>query len=140
MLAVTAILLGASTPSSPTAGEQLATLRQQAHAARESGDKAARLQAVLKIQRLLNDSPPALESSAHAYSDAGDAPHALAALEQFAQAGQIDDDLMNGSDKTFAKLETTPQYKSLMQKLRSNKAAISKAEPVFTLADSGLVA
>lgn len=61
-------------------------------------------------------------------------------LEQFAQAGQIDDDLMNGSDKTFAKLETTPQYRSLMQKLRSNKAAISKAEPVFTLADSGLVA
>jgi len=91
LLLAALLFFNVSSSSSPTAVEQLTDLRQQANAARKAGDHAARLQAVLKVQRLLNDAPDATLAAAHAYAEAGDAAHALAALERFAQLGQVDE-------------------------------------------------
>jgi sugar lactone lactonase YvrE len=139
-LTVAVILLGALSSSSPTALDQFTKLQQQAHAARVAGDKHARLQVVLKMQELLNGAPDAVEAAAHAYAEAGDAQGALSALKEFADEGQVDEQLLDGKDHTFAMLENLPEYKSILERFERNKRAISLAEPAFTLTDPGLVA
>ena len=126
--------------ASPTAVEQLTGLRQQANAARKAGDHAARLQVVLKVQRLLNDAPGATLAAARAYAEAGDAAHALAALERFAQLGQVDEGLLSGTDQAFAALQDRPEYKRILQRLAANKRPISQGEMAFMLADPGILA
>ena len=140
LLLAALLFLNVSSSSSPTAVEQLTNLRQQAHAAREAGDHRARLEAVLKVQRLLNDAPDAILAAAHAYAEAGDAPQALAALERFAQLGQVDEGLLSGTDRTFAMLQDRPEYKRVLQRFAANKSPISLGERVFMLPDPGILA
>jgi hypothetical protein len=134
------LFLNVSSSSSPTAVEQLTSLRQQANAAREAGEHGARLQAVLKVQRLLNDAPDATLAAARAYAEAGDAAHALAALERFAQLGQVDEGLLSGTDRSFAVLQDRPEYKRILQRLAANKRPISQGEMAFMLPDPGILA
>jgi sugar lactone lactonase YvrE len=124
----------------PNAKEELTQLRQQARTSREKGDKQARLQAVLKVEKLLNDSPRAAESAALAYFEAGENDQALAELNKFADMGQADDDLLGGKDHSFAALEKLPQYQAILKRFAENKTAISRAETAFSLPDAGLVA
>lgn len=59
-----ALLYHAFAPSQPTAKEQFASLRQQAHAASQAGNTSLHLEAILKIVELLNHAPGAVESAA----------------------------------------------------------------------------
>lgn len=126
--------------NSASAVEQFAHLRDRANAARKSGDKRARLQAVLEIEKLLNDAPDAVELAAKAYAEVGDTEHALAALGQFADLGQADDALLGGESKNFVAIEKTPQYQDILKRFAGNKSAISRSEPSFALHDSGILA
>ncbi len=140
LLLAALLFFNASSSSSPTAVEQLTDLRQQANAARKAGDHAARLQVVLKVQRLLNGAPDATLAAAHAYAEAGDAAHALAALERFAQLGQVDEALLSSTDRSFATMQDRPEYKRILQRLAVNKRPISQGEMAFMLPDPGILA
>jgi hypothetical protein len=122
------------------AGDELEHLRQEAQVARASNNKQAHLEAILKIQKLLNDAPRAVEDAARAYVDTGDTEHALAALTEFANLGQSDDDLLGEQNKTFAALQKLPAYQPILKRLAENKTAVSHAEPAFTIPDARLVA
>ncbi len=126
--------------SSPTAREELTQLRQQAKTAKEAGDKQARLQAVLKIEKLLNNAPNSVENAALAYTEAGNLELGMAALNEFADLGQSDDDLLDGKRHLFAALEHMPTYQAVLKRFAENKTAISRAELAFSLADPGVVA
>ena len=139
-IAIITVALALASDSQPTAREQLAELRRQAHAARQSGDKAAYLQAALKVQSLLNGSPDAIESVALAYAEFGNTSRALDSLTQFADMGQTDQSLIDGSSKAFASLSGLPRYKAILERFDRNKAPISNAELAFELSDPGLVA
>lgn len=134
------VLFALSSQSAPTAREQLSELRHQAHAARQSGDNAGYLQAALKVQALLNDAPDGIESAAYAYTLAGDTQHALDALARFADMGQVDDSLSDGSSKLFAPLAASARYKVILDRFASNKVPVSTARPAFTVPDPGIVA
>jgi hypothetical protein len=134
------VLIGLLGQSSPKASEELKKFRQQARAAHEADDKHARIEATLKVRQLLNDSPSALESSAHAFADAGDSLRTLATLTEFADAGQVDDNLLNGSDQSFAKFHDLAEYQTILEHIRKNKDPVSQATLVFTLTDPQIVA
>jgi hypothetical protein len=131
-------ILGTQTGS--TAVEEIAQLERQAHDAHVAEDKRGYLDAVLKIRRLLNDAPDAIEATARAYAEAGENEHALAALKEFAAMGQADDELLGGKDKAFAALHDLPGYEAVLEQFRRNKTAVGRSERAFTLADAGLVA
>ncbi len=139
-VAVIAVVAALAAESQPTAREQLAALRRQAHAARQSGDKAGYLHAALNAQSLLNGSPDAIESVALAYTEAGDTSQALGSLTRFANMGQVDESLIDGSNKAFASLTDSPRYKEILQQFERNKTPVSNAELAFALTDAGLVA
>ena len=134
------VLIGLLGQSSPKASEELKKCRQQARAAHEADDKQARIEATLKVRQLLNDSPSALEGSAHAFADAGDVHRTIATLTEFADAGQVDDNLLNGSDQSFAKFHDLPEYQTILEHIRKNKGPVSQANLVFTLTDPRIVA
>ncbi len=90
------LLWNVSAQSAPTAVEELAQLQKQAHAARVAGDQRGYLDAAIKVRRLLNDAPDAIEATAIGYAALGDNEHALAALNEFAAMGQADDVLLAG--------------------------------------------
>jgi sugar lactone lactonase YvrE len=115
-------------------------LQQQAHAARDRGDKEARLQAVSQLRKLLNDTPTAVGAAAKAYAESGENDLALAELSAFADLDQADDALLAGKDPSFAALEKLPQYQAILKRFAENKTAISRAEMAFSLPDPGLVA
>jgi hypothetical protein len=123
-----------------TAIEQFKSLREKANAARKSGDKPARLAAVLELQKLLNDSPDVVEAAAKAYSEVGDTEHALASLMAFAEQGQVDESLLSGGNSTFSALEKSPRYQSILNRFKENKSPIGLGESVSTLSDPGLLA
>lgn len=123
-----------------SAVEEFASLREEADAARRSGDKQARLQAVLKIKHLLNDAPDAVEAAAEAYAEAGEAEPALAALREFADLGQADDGLLRRENRKFAALQKLPQYQAILRRFTENKTVILRAERAFELSDPGLIA
>lgn len=123
-----------------TAIEEFHQLREQANAARKAGDKQARLQAVLQLRNLLNDSPDIMEAAAKVYAEGGNTNDALAALNAFADMGQADDALLSGENKIFSALEKAPQYQSILNRFKENKTAISLGESVFALSDPGLLA
>src|SRR5215469_10658754 len=135
-----AILIATLSQSSATAQERFEQLRQQANAARKSGDLQGRLQAMLKVERLLNDAPHAVEAAAQAYADVGDTEHALAALNQFADLGQADDNLLAGKSEEFVALEKLPEYQRILKRFAANKTPISQAESVFSLSDPNILA
>ena len=133
------LLWSVSAQSAPTAVEELAQLQKQAHAARVAGDQRGYLDAAIKVRRLLNDAPDAIEATAIGYAAAGDNEHALAALNEFAAMGQVDDMLLAGKDKLFVALHDLPEYKSILEHFRQNKTAVTRSELVLTLADVGVV-
>ena len=135
--ALLAVILSAQAGSS--AVEELAQLRQQAHAARVAGDKRGYLDAALKVRILLNDAPDAVEATASAYAADGDNQHAIAALNEFAAMGQADDAMLAGTDKAFVALHDLPEYKSILEHFQQNKTPVARSERVFTLSDAGLV-
>jgi hypothetical protein len=139
MISIAAILLFAS-DSVTNARDELAALRKQAHAAREAGDHSGYLQGTLKVRTLLNNYPSAILSVARAYMEAGDSEKALDALTEFADMGQMDDGMIDGSNKTFAPLADSPRYKAVLEKFAQNKMPASTAETAFSLSDPGLVA
>lgn len=120
--------------------EQFEKLRQEAGAQRKSGDLHGRLQTALKVEKLLNEAPDAIEAVAQVYAEVGDTEHALAALNRFVDLGQADDDIMAGKSKAFANLEKLPEYKLLLRRLAENKTPVSQAETVLTLEDPNILA
>jgi hypothetical protein len=134
------VIVSVASASSPTAREELTQLRQQAKAAREAGDAKARLQTVLKIRELLNDAPNAVENTALAYTDAGNVELAIAALNEFADLGQADEDLLENKSHLFAALEQLPAYQATLKRFAENRTAVSRAELAFSLPDPGIVA
>jgi hypothetical protein len=123
-----------------SAVEELAKLQEEAHAARVSGDNRAHLDTVLKIVKLLNNAPDAVEAAAQAYAEVGDNEHALAALREFADLGQVDKALLRGDDKKFAAIKEQPQYQTILKRFAENEQPISRAEQAFVLSDPGLLA
>jgi hypothetical protein len=132
------ILLAAE--SRPNARDELASLRQQAHSARESGDHAGYLRAALTVRAMLNGNPNAVESVARAYTEAGDREKAFEALTEFARMEQVDESLLDGTSKTFASLSESARYGTILETLRTNKSPVSAAQQAFSLSDPGLVA
>jgi hypothetical protein len=129
---------GDGTPANAT--DELQRLRQDAQTARATNNKQARLDAVLKIQKLVNDAPQAVEDAARVYTESGETEHALAALAEFADLGQTDENLLAGQSKTFATIEKLPAYQSILKRMAENKTPVSHAEPALTIPDPGLVA
>lgn len=141
-----ALILFAAFLESPGGGQkqnarqQFEQLQQEAAAERKSGDLRARLQTVLKMERLLNDASDAVEAVAGAYAHIGDTEHALAALKQYADLSQADERVLAGTSKTFAGLAKLPEYQLVVKRMAANKTPVSGAESVFTLEDPGIVA
>ena len=133
------VLWSVSAQSAPTAVEQLARLKKQAHDAHVAQDNSGYVRAVINIRTLLNDAPDVVEASARAYAEAGDKMKALAALNEFAAMGQADEVLLAGKDKAFVALHDLPEYKAILEHFRQNKTAVARSEVVLTLADAGLV-
>jgi hypothetical protein len=123
-----------------TAVEEFARLREEAHAARVAGDKQARLEAVLKIRKLVNDAPDGVEASAEAYAQAGDTQKALAALNEFADLGQADEAMVSGKSQRFAALKNLPEYAAILKRFEENRAPVSRAEKMLDLPDADLIA
>ena len=134
-----AMLLAAG-QASPNARDELSSLRQRAHAAREAGDHQGYLDAALKVRTLLHNYPSSIESVARGYAEAGDTERALDALTEFADLGQVDEGMLDGSSKVFASLISSPRYKSILEKFTRNKMPVSAAKVAFSLSDPGLVA
>jgi sugar lactone lactonase YvrE len=134
------IVFAALFQSPESVQQQFEQLRQEADTQRKSGDLRGRLQTVLKMEKLLNEAPDAIEAAALAYAELGDKDHALAALNRFADLGQADDNLMAGKSKAFANFEKLPEYKLLLQQFAENKMPISHAEAVLTLVDPNILA
>ena len=132
------LLLPAQSPLN--ARDELTSLRRQAHAEREAGDHAGYLRETLRVRTLLNNYPSAILSVARAYVEAGENDKALDALSDFAELGQMDDGLLDGSNKTFALLGALPRYKAVLEKFTNNKTPLSRAEVAFSLSDPNLVA
>ncbi|HEY2469635.1 MAG TPA: hypothetical protein VGI45_17575 [Terracidiphilus sp.] len=139
-LALTAVIVASAFQSSPNARDDLAELRRQAHAAHQSGDKNGYLQAAIKVQKLLNNYPLAIESVARAYTEAGNSSQALASLTQFAQMDEVDKTIVDGSDKIFTPLSGSSGYKTVLDLFATNSTPISTAEAAFNLPDAGIVA
>jgi hypothetical protein len=137
-IAVAAALGGDETQ--PNAAQQLQRFNQEAQVARASNNKQAHLDAVRKIQKLVNDMPQAVEDAARAYLDAGDTEHALASLSEFADMEQVDNNLLSGENKSFAALQKLPQYQFILKSFAENKTAVSHGEPALTIPDARLVA
>jgi sugar lactone lactonase YvrE len=138
VIAIFGLLLAAQSPTS--ARDALAALRKEAHAKREAGDHGGYLRDALKVRTLLNNYPSSILSVARAYMEAGDSEKALDALTEFADLGQMDDGMIDGSNKTFAALTGSPRYKTILDKFAQNKTAVSTAKIAFNLSDPGLVA
>lgn len=139
MVAMIGWLLAAH-PAAMNARDELAALRKEAHAAREAGDHAGYLRDALKVRTVLNNYPSAILSVARGYMEAGENEKALDALWEFADLGQADDSMLDGSNKTFAVLADSPRYKAVIKKFAENKAPELRSEIAFSLSDTGLVA
>lgn len=143
-LAVAVLMAGGlqdfSAAQQESASATFKRLHEEVRAARTSGDKQARLKALLELRKLQNNAPNVVGSIAVAYAELGDTKDALAALREYADLGQTDEDLINGTDKKFADVVKLPEFESIRERLEQNKTPIAKAETAFMLGDPGLVA
>jgi hypothetical protein len=137
--AATLAILAAIPQPPATARDQFDRLQSRVRTAINSGDHQSRIAADLELLRLLNGSPAAVEALARAYAAAGDNSKALAALNQFADLGQVDDSLLDGSDQNFSALRSQPEYKQLLERFRRNKNPVSLGATAITLPDPGLL-
>src|SRR5215469_4798044 len=136
-----AVIVFAAVFQSPeNAQQQFEQLRQEANTQHKTGDLHGRLQTVLKVEKLLNEAPDAIEAAAQSYAEVGDTGHALAALNRFADLGQADDNMMVGKSKAFANLEKLPEYQLILKRFAKNKTPILHSEAVVTLADPNILA
>ncbi|MBA3961957.1 MAG: hypothetical protein H0X40_08655 [Chthoniobacterales bacterium] len=124
---------------SPDAVTELARLTEVANTARKSGDLQARLQAILAVQKLVNDAPNSIAAAARAYAEVGNSQQVIAALSRFADLGQADDGLVSKESKTFAAIKALPQDESILKRFAANKTPISQAETAFSLPGSILL-
>lgn len=139
--AAIALLLAAQPAATPTnVRDEFGALRKQAHAEREAGDHAGYLRDAQKVRALLNNYPSAILSVARGYMETGENEKAVDALIEFADLGQADDGMLDGSNKIFASLAQLPRYKAVLKKFEENKTTVSGAEIAFSLPDPGLVA
>jgi hypothetical protein len=136
-LALMVILAG---PSQPSALQQFKDLQQQQGAAKKSGDQGKIIRLALQVQSLLNNAPDAILDTAESYAAAGDAKNALAALEQFAELGQVDDTVVHGENKTFSALHKDPRFQSILTEFSANQVPITTSETAFVVSDPGLLA
>ena len=139
-LGFAAVIVYSALQSPPNARDDLAELRRQAHLAHQSGDKNGYLQAALKVRKLLNNAPLAVESVARGYVEAGDSSEALASLAEFADMGEVDNTLLDGSDKIFTSLAGSSAYKAVLGRFAGNSTPVFASEAAFSLTDAGLVA
>jgi sugar lactone lactonase YvrE len=140
IIAILSVLaIGLSGQGTKTALEQANDLEQKAQSAAKSGDQRARIDADLELFHLLNGSPGVTEALARAYAASGDARQALAALNRLADLGQADDDLLGGSDHSFATIQNMPEYKQVLVRFRTNEAPVSRSKVAFVLPDAELL-
>jgi hypothetical protein len=140
MVAVAGLFLQVAQSPSGNARDELAAFRKEAHSAREAGDHAGYLRGALKVRTLLNNYPSAILSVARGYMEAGESEKALDALNEFADLGQMDDGMLDGSNRVFASLADSPRYKEVLQKFAHNRTPVSAGVIAFSLSDPGLVA
>src|SRR3569833_38118 len=140
MIAVASVLMLASRSAPTNARDELASLRQQAHAEREAGDHAGYLREALRVRTLLNNYPSAILSVARGYMEAGENEKALDALTDFADLEQMDDGMLDGSNKMFAPLAGSARYRAVLGKFEKYKSLVSRSELAFILSDPGLLA
>lgn len=115
-------------------------LHEELQAARKAGDKAARLKTLQELKKLQHGAPNVVGSIAVAYAELGDTQNALAALREYTDLGQTDEELIIGTDKKFADIIKLPEFEPIREQLRRNKTPIAKSEMAFALVDPGLVA
>jgi hypothetical protein len=139
LLLLLAVSAQSPQPVPSSARDQLHDLQAKAVAAAKAGDQQTRIAADLGLQRLLNNEPSVLLALARAYSAAGDAQKALAAVNGFADLGLADDNLLNGSDQRYGALTALPAFKQVLDRFRRNQAPVSLGSPVLSLSDAGLL-
>lgn len=119
-----------------TAVQRYADLRKEAQTARKAGDGPRTIRAALEIRRLLHDAPNAVEYTAKLYWANKDTQNALGMLKLFAELGQADTGIINGSIKG---LQALPECRVIIDRFAANQTAISVAKPVFALTDPNLL-
>src|ERR1700741_3331830 len=138
--AILAIVFCACPLFAQTAKDQLLNLRKQAREATVAGDQKRRLALMLEVQKLLHNSPTSLMAVAEAFAANGNDDRAIDMLDQLAEMGQADDNLLQGKDKAFARLQGLSAYKAVLKKFGENERPVSRAETAFVLPDANLLA
>ena len=141
-LAALVALVAIASPVQPTetALQQANDLEQRAQAAVKSGDQQGRIAADIELFHLLNGSPAVLEALARAYTASGETDKALAALNQFADLGLADQDILSGRERRFSPIEDLPEYKEVLAHTSRNQQPILLSKVAFMLTDAGLLA
>jgi hypothetical protein len=139
ILSITLIGLSGQTAKTKTALDEANELEQRVQSALKAGDQQARISADLELFHLLNGSPTVVEALARAYAASGDTEKALAALNQFADLGQADEGLLDGTDHRFSSIENLPEYKSVLARFAKNRTPVSLSRAAFVIPDAGLV-
>jgi hypothetical protein len=138
LAALTAI--GGAAEPSETALQHAGELEQSAESALKAGDTRGRIAADLDLLHLLNGSPAVLEALARAYAAAGQPERALATLDQIANLGLADDDVLSGKDQRLSTLAGLPQYQRVLGRWSRNETPVLLAKIAFKLPDAGLLA
>jgi hypothetical protein len=139
IITATVLLILAATQSPKPIRDQINDLEAKAVAAAGSGDQQTRIAADLDLLRLLNGAPTVYPALARAYTAAGDTKMAVAALNRFADLGQSDDNLLNGTDTRLSALASLPEYRQILDRFRQNESPVSLGTTVLTVPDSGLL-
>jgi hypothetical protein len=125
--------------SGPSAFEEFAGLQREAQTANKAGDGLRGLRAATKMRRLLHDAPDAVEFTAQEYWATKDTQNTLRMLRLFADLGQTDTGLLNGSLKLFSELRKLPEFQSILERFKANQTAVSLGAPAFMLTDPGVL-
>jgi hypothetical protein len=123
--------------SSPTAIEQLETIRKnlrQAHAANNADDY---LRSSVTMRDFLNGSPNSILQVMLAQFFAGKEDDAVQSFGQFVRMGQSNEELMQS--KQFDALRALRQYPALRTEMVANTVSKSSATKAFGLTDVGLL-
>ncbi len=137
-LAVLVTALSCRAAESPSAATEYTGLTAAMRQAREHNDWPTYLVNAEKLQILLNASPNSWLNLARGEMHAGDAPKALTAVEHFVAMGQSADLLLTSAE--FAPLRENPKFAAIRAQMVANDSPVSKATPVFEIAEPGFVA
>ncbi len=143
-IAVPLLLIGTMSQSPKTAPktavDQFSELQARAVNAVKTGDQQTRIAADMELFHLLNGSPTVVEALARAYAAAGDSQRAIASLNQFADLGQSDHNLLTGTDQRLSAIQALPEYKKVLERFTKNELPISLGTNAITIPDPGLLA